>query len=130
MGRALSKEGRRGARRRRILGCRLRALHAGWTRDAGWSDGRRCGPAGDRRSRRQEAVGSTRVGAGAELGCLPLYSPDLNPIVNAFAKLKAGLRSAAARTVDDIEAAIRRLPPTFKPDECVNYLAAAGYQLT
>lgn len=54
--------------------------------------------------------------------------PDLNPIENAFAKLKAGLRSAAARTIDDIEAAIKRMLPTFKPSECANYLAAAGYK--
>jgi len=76
------------------------------------------------------AVGEAIRSAGAELRYLPPYSPDLNPIENAFAKLKAGLRSAAARTVDEIEAAIRHLLPTFKPDECANYLAAAGYRST
>ncbi|MBM3526174.1 MAG: IS630 family transposase [Alphaproteobacteria bacterium] len=81
-------------------------------------------------SHKSAAVGEAIRGAGAELRYLPPYSPDLNPIENAFAKLKAGLRSAAARTVDDIEAAIRRLLPTFKPAECANYLAAAGYRST
>ena len=82
------------------------------------------GPDGDQSA----AVGEAIRGAGAELRYLPPYSPDLNPIENAFAKLKAGLRSAAARTIDDIEAAIKRLLPTFKPNECANYLAAAGYK--
>lgn len=67
---------------------------------------------------------------GAELRYLPPYSPDLNPIENAFAKLKAALRKAEARTLDQLEAAIRAALPTFKPDECANYFAAAGYVAT
>ena len=65
--------------------------------------------------------------AGARLLYLPPYSPDFNPIENAFAKLKALLRTAAARTVPDLWAAIRDAFTRFKPDECRNYLAAAGY---
>jgi transposase len=65
--------------------------------------------------------------AGARLLYLPPYSPDFNPIENAFAKLKALLRTAAARTVPDLWAAIRGAFTCFKPDECRNYLAAAGY---
>jgi len=53
--------------------------------------------------------------------------PDFNPIENAFAKLKALLRTAAARTVPDLWAAIREAFTRLKPDECRNYLAAAGY---
>ena len=68
--------------------------------------------------------------AGAELRYLPPYSPDLNPIENAFAKLKAALRKAAARTVDDLDQAIRNALPTFQPQECANYFAAAGYAAT
>ena len=45
----------------------------------------------------------------------------------AFAKLKALLRTAAARTVPDLRAAIREAFTRFKPDECRHYLAAAGY---
>ena len=67
---------------------------------------------------------------GAELRYLPPYSPDLNPIENAFAKLKAALRKAEARTLDQLEAAIRDALPTFRPNECANYFAAAGYVAT
>lgn len=65
--------------------------------------------------------------AGARLLYLPPYSPDFNPIEQAFAKLKALLRSAAARTVTELKNAIRRAFAAFTPDECRNYLAAAGY---
>jgi transposase len=66
--------------------------------------------------------------AGARLLYLPPYSPDLNPIEQAFAKLKPLLRSAAARTVPDLWAAIRQAFTRFAPQECCNYLAAAGYE--
>jgi transposase len=65
--------------------------------------------------------------AGAELLYLPPYSPDLNPIENAFAKLKAMLRKAGERTVDGLWSAIGRIIDTFTPAECTNYFAAAGY---
>ena len=65
--------------------------------------------------------------AGARLLYLPAYSPDFNPIEMAFAKLKAILRTAAARTVSDLWAAIRTAVTTFTPGECRNYLTAAGY---
>ena len=65
--------------------------------------------------------------AGAHLRYLPAYSPDFNPIEQAFAKLKALLRTAAARTVPDLWAAIRNAFTRFKPDECRNHIAAAGY---
>ena len=66
--------------------------------------------------------------AGARLLYLPSYSPDFNPIEQAFAKLKALLRSAAARTIPDLWAAIRQAFTRFTPQECCNYLAAAGYE--
>ena len=65
--------------------------------------------------------------AGAELRYLPPYSPDLNPIELAFAKLKALLRSAAARTVDELWDAIGQLLDAFTPTECPHYFAHAGY---
>lgn len=68
--------------------------------------------------------------AGAELRYLPPYSPDLNPIENAFAKLKAILRKAAARTLDDLWEAIGEALSSFAPRECANYFAAAGYGST
>lgn len=64
---------------------------------------------------------------GARLLFLPPYSPDFNPIENAFAKLKALLRKAAARTRDDLYRAIGAAINTFTPAECANYFAAAGY---
>jgi transposase len=65
--------------------------------------------------------------AGASLLYLPPYSPDFNPIEQAFAKLKAMLRKAAERTLDDLWRSIGRIIDTFTPIECANYFAAAGY---
>ena len=65
--------------------------------------------------------------AGAKLYFLPPYSPDFNPIENAFSKLKSFLKKTAARTKDDLWRAIGRGCDTFSPTECVNYFAAAGY---
>lgn len=65
--------------------------------------------------------------AGASLLYLPPYSPDFNPIEKAFAKLKAMLRKAAARTVDALWNVIGQAVETFSPRECANYFAAAGY---
>ena len=58
---------------------------------------------------------------------LPPYSPDFNPIENAFAKLKALLRKAAARTLDDLWRVIGQSLDAFTPAECANYFQAAGY---
>ena len=53
---------------------------------------------------------------------LPPYSPDLNPIEQVFAKLKAILRKVGARTVDDLWRAIGNALDEFSPTECRNYL--------
>jgi transposase len=66
--------------------------------------------------------------AGARLLFLPPYSPDFNPIEQAFAKLKALLRSEAARTVADLRAALEHAFTQFTPQECRNYITAAGYE--
>jgi len=68
--------------------------------------------------------------AGASLLYLPPYSPDFNPIENAFSKLKAHLRKAAERTIGGLWATIARIVDLFSPDECRNYFAAAGYDAT
>lgn len=65
--------------------------------------------------------------AGASLFFLPPYSPDVNPIENAFATLKALLRNAAERTVEGLWAAIARIVDTFTTTECANYFSACGY---
>lgn len=64
---------------------------------------------------------------GAELRYLPPYSPDLNPIEQMFAKLKALLRNAAARSVDKLWDTIGLLLDAFSPNECANYLKHSGY---
>jgi transposase len=65
--------------------------------------------------------------AGAQVFYLPPYSPDLNPIEQVFAKLKAILRKVAARTVDALWQAIGRALDEFPAAECANYLRNAGY---
>jgi transposase len=65
--------------------------------------------------------------AGARLLHLPPDSPDFNPIEQAFAKLKAGLRKAAARTRETLWAAIAQLLGSFGPEEGRRYLANSGY---
>jgi transposase len=64
---------------------------------------------------------------GAWFLFLPPYSPDLNPIEMAFAKLKAHLRKAAARSFDALWRTIGSICDLFSRDECRNYLKAAGY---
>ncbi len=59
---------------------------------------------------------------------LPPYSPDFNPIEQAYAKLKALLRKAAARTVDDLWDAIAEAIELFTPAECANFFANSGYE--
>jgi transposase len=65
--------------------------------------------------------------AGASLVYLPPYSPDLNPIEMAFAKLKALLRKAQKRSIPDLWTTIGNLLDRFTPAECRNYFRAAGY---
>ena len=66
-----------------------------------------------------EAAGATRL-------LLPPYSPDFNPIEQAFGK--ALLRKAAARTVDDLWDAIAEIIELFTPTECANFFANSGYE--
>lgn len=72
-------------------------------------------------SHKGEAVRRAIRNAGAHLLFLPKYSPDLNPIEQVFAKLKAPLRKAAERTVDSVCERIGKLLDTFTPKECGNY---------
>lgn len=67
---------------------------------------------------------------GAELLYLPAYSPDLNPIELAFAKLKAVLRAAAARQWDELLQATAAALTTFTPEHCANFLRHALYATT
>ena len=64
---------------------------------------------------------------GAWFLFLPPYSPDLNPIEMAFAKLKAHLRRIGARTIEELWKAVGSICDLYNPDECWNYLKHAGY---
>jgi transposase len=65
--------------------------------------------------------------AGAKLFFLPPYSPDLNPIENAFAKLKALLKKAGKRTVEATWRCLGQLLDRFTANECAHYFENAGY---
>jgi transposase len=78
-------------------------------------------------SHKGKAVRRLIRSAGAKLLFLPKYSPDLNPIEQVCAKLKHLLRKAAARTAEDLTAAVGRLLTAFTPQECTNYFRNAGY---
>ena len=66
-------------------------------------------------------------GAGAELRFLPPYSPDLNPIENIFSKFKALLRKAAARTIEELDEAVKDALNAITSSDRANCFAAAGY---
>ena len=67
---------------------------------------------------------------GATLLYLPQYSPDLNPIEQAFSKLKALLRKAAERTVPHLHRRLAKLFNTFTAPQCANFFAHSGYAAT
>lgn len=79
-------------------------------------------------SHKGAAVREAIEAAGARLRFLPPYSPDFNPIENAFSKLKALLRKVAARTRDTLWNVVGKALDAFTPDECRNYFTAAGYE--
>jgi len=72
----------------------------------------------------REAIQAAR----ASVLYLPPYSPDLNPIEQFFAKLKALLRKAAARTRDELWDTIGTLLDAFTPSEFRNYIVNSGYE--
>jgi transposase len=65
---------------------------------------------------------------GAQLVYLPPYSPDYNPIENLFSKLKSLLRTAAKRTISELENTLAQSLDLFRIKECINYLRHAGYE--
>jgi transposase len=78
-------------------------------------------------SHKSAAIRRIIQGAGARLWYLPPYSPDLNPIEQAFAKIKHWMRVAQKRTVEDVWRHIGSLVTTIGSRECENYFANAGY---
>jgi transposase len=74
-----------------------------------------------------DGVRQAIAAAGASILYLPPYSPDLNPIEQLFAKLKALLCKAAARTKDELWSTIGRLLDTCPAEECSAYVRHCGY---
>ena len=76
---------------------------------------------------------ATRTGQGGHRRrdtFLPPYSPDLNPIEQVFAKLKALLRKADERSVAAVWHRIGKLLDQVTPNECANYFRNSGYEQT
>ncbi|MEM1399088.1 MAG: transposase [Pseudomonadota bacterium] len=61
---------------------------------------------------------------------LPPYRPDLNPIEQAFSKLKAHLRKIGDSTFDQLIMALGHICHLFSPDQCRNFSQYAGYAST
>ena len=78
-------------------------------------------------SHKGRAVCAAIRAAKAKLVFLPAFSPDLNPIEQAFAKMKTLLRKAEARTIEETWRTIGALLDCFTPTECANYFTNAGY---
>ncbi len=78
-------------------------------------------------SHKSAAVRQAIRAAGARLWYLPPYSPDLNPIEQAFSKIKHWMRQAQRRTVEDTWRHLGHLVEAIQPGECANYFTNAGY---
>jgi transposase len=81
-------------------------------------------------SHKRAGVRAAIEAAGCRLEFLPPYSPDLNPIELAFAKLKRLLRSAGKRTIEGLWSFLGQALDAFQPDECLNYFRHCGYTAT
>ena len=79
------------------------------------------------RSHKTAGIAEAIAARQAQLVYLPPYSPDLNPIEQAFAKYKALLRKAAERTVEGLWQTIGQISDLFAPAECRNFFNSAGY---
>jgi transposase len=81
-------------------------------------------------SHKKKGVREAIEAVGATVLYLPPYSPDLNPIENAFSKLKWLLRSFGDRTVEDLWRRCGELTDQFREPECRNYFRHCGYRYT
>jgi transposase len=81
-------------------------------------------------SHKNRAVRHAIRAVGAKLFFLPPYGLDLNPIEQAFSKLKTLLRKANARSIEQVEKCIAKLLQQIQPGECLNYFQQAGYAST
>src|SRR5262249_11715851 len=144
-GRSPRRERLVGAPGRRRLSSPACAAMGSLLPSSSWADQRRMAPhlcregaRTDAAARRHRDLGQSQLAQGRKRArdrrgarrqaALPRYSPDLNPIEQLFAKLKALLRKAAARTVEALWTAVATLLTAFSTDECANYFANAGYR--
>ena len=67
--------------------------------------------------------------AGASVRFLPAYSPDLNPIEKMWSKVKGSLRTAAARTLSELEAAIAQALQSVTAQDAQGWFQSCGYNL-
>jgi transposase len=79
---------------------------------------------------KQPEVRTAIEAVGAHVRFLPPYSPDFNPIEQAFAKLKAFLRAFRPRTFEHVCELMAAALGLFMPDECANYVRHCGYRFT
>lgn len=82
---------------------------------------------GHRACHKRAGVRRAVEAAGCERRRRPAYSPDRNPIEEAFRQLKARRRAAANRTVRAVEDHLGALSTTFAPEECRNDFRSCGY---
>ena len=66
---------------------------------------------------------------GATAAFLPAYSPDLNPIEKMWSKVKQSLRSAEARTVEALTAAVAAALRAVTRQDAINWFASCGYSI-
>jgi transposase len=78
---------------------------------------------------KQPAVRTAIERVGAHVRYLPPYSPDFNPIEQAFAKLKAFLRAARPRSFERVCQLMALAIDLVTPDECTNYVRHCGYRV-
>jgi len=78
-------------------------------------------------SHKVDGIQAAIEGAGATLRYLPPYSPDLNPIENAYSACKAFLRKCAERTEQAVSRRIGQFVRRLQPEACANFFAYAGY---
>ena len=78
-------------------------------------------------SHRDDRVRPLIPQTGAKLYYLPPYSPDLNPIENAFAQLKSALKKLGAQTFDGLTSAVGRLLDATAAEHSLNFFIACGY---
>jgi transposase len=82
------------------------------------------------RAHHSPAVRAAIEARGARFLPLPAYSPDFNPIEEAFSKVKHSLRRAQARTDDDLRAATWDAFASITPTDAAGWFSHCGYPPT